>query len=84
MDRIKDADLDRRIDTVNSLLGFEDPAYPTPGTVVLYGAYGATGVHYVVNDAGGCSDLHSLGTKREAFIFLNGLIKGLDIAQAQA
>lgn len=82
MDRITDKDLDRRIATVNSLLGFPDEvSYPTPGTVVLYSAYGSTGVHMVVNDAGGQTDLHSLGTKREAFIFLNGLIKGLDMAR---
>lgn len=81
MDRITDADLNRRIDTVNSLLGFEDPRYPTPGTVVLYSAYGSTAVHMVMSPEGGQSELHSLGTKREAFLFLNGLIKGLDMAR---
>lgn len=82
MNRITDADLNRRIDTANSLLGFSsDVPYPTEGTIVLYQAYGSTAVHRVCNDQGGQTMLHSLGTKREAFIFLNGLIKGLDMAR---
>lgn len=83
MDRITDRDLNRRIDTVNSLLGFDTDQnlYMQKGAVKTYSAYGATGVHINCNEHGGVSVLHELGTKREAFIFLRGLITGLDMAR---
>jgi hypothetical protein len=83
MDRITDRDLNRRIDTVNDLLGFDtdENLYLVEGAVKLYSAYGATGVHLNCNDVGGVTQLLSLSTKREVFHFLNGLIKGLDMAR---
>lgn len=82
MDRITDADLRRRIDTVNSLLGFPDGVpFLTEGTVCLDYAYGGVAVDMYCNEFGGVTELHSRGTKREAFLFLNGLIKGLDMAR---
>ncbi len=84
MDRITDRDLSSRVDSVNHLLGFENVHYPTVGTVVLYQAYGSTAVHFVMNDQGGQRTLHGLGTKREAFYFLNGMLNGLRIAAESA
>jgi hypothetical protein len=82
-ERITEKFLQARIDTVNRLLGFdpETVRWNTVGTVQLYGAYGATAVHRVVNDAGGVSDLSGLGTRREIGLYLAGMIEALRITQ---
>lgn len=68
-----------KIDKVNRLLGNEpDAPYSTPGVIVLYGAYGATGVHRYVNTSGGVAELMGLGTKREVALFLDGMIAALE------
>lgn len=84
--RITDAFLQARVDTVNRLLGNPEGAgYSTPGVVVLSGAYGGTGVHRYANESGGVSDL--MGghyTKREVAHFLQGMIQALYAVREQA
>lgn len=79
MDRITNAHLIAKIETINNMLGVKDVDYRTVGAVRLEGAYGGTGVSRVVNEAGGVSTLHHYGTKREANIFLSGMIASLRI-----
>jgi hypothetical protein len=84
MDRITDKWLYARTETVNHLLGFEGTAsdlFLVDGTVTIDQNIGGTRVVQYVGDGGGQRDLSDRGTKREAYIFLNGLIKGLDIAR---
>lgn len=80
MQRVTDAHLYAKVETVNHLIGFEgEVKYSTVGAVTLYSAYGATGVQRYVNELGGVSTLMSLGTKREAANFLDGMIQALRI-----
>lgn len=44
--------------------------------VVLYGAYGAWGVHLRERTTGGVTTLLPLGTLREVSAFLDGMIEG--------
>jgi hypothetical protein len=71
--------LEAKVATVNGLLGFDVDAlqYNTVGSVQLYGAYGATAVHRVVNEAHGITDLSGFGTMKETAAFLSGMITGL-------
>jgi hypothetical protein len=81
--RITDAHLEAKVRIVNGLLGYPDSAgYGTDGLVVLYGAYGGTGVHVYSGPHGGHSDLMGYcGTKREAALFLSGMIAALRAVQ---
>lgn len=81
-ERITNAHLQGKVDTVNRLLGNDPEAgYSTPGVVHLYGAYGSTAVHRYVNESGGVSDLSGLMTKREVARFLDGMIRALYITR---
>lgn len=86
MNRITNAMLDARVATINRMLGFGDePAYSTVGAIVLEGAYGSTAVAQYCNKSGGVRMLHDYGTKREAYVFLNGMIqasRALDFARS--
>lgn len=76
--------LEAKVSIINGMLGFDTenmPPYPTPGVVHLYRAYGATGVHRIVNESGGVSSLAELGTMRETAQFLSGMIAALRIAR---
>jgi hypothetical protein len=77
--RITKKHLEAKVAIVNGMLGYEDPQWNTVGAVRLYGAYGATGVHRVVNMSGGVDSLMELGTAREASQFLSGMIAALRI-----
>lgn len=74
-----------KIDIVNGMLGGseipEQRSYNTLGAVRLYEAYGGYGVHRVMNDAGGVTELAGIGTLREAAQFLSGMIAALHIAR---
>lgn len=50
------------------------------GNFHLYQAYGAFGLHRMVNEGGGITDRHIYGlhTKRELFERLNSFINGID------
>jgi hypothetical protein len=78
-ERITDRFLRGQVDTINRLLGFdpESVRWDTIGSVQLYGAYGSTAVHRIMNDAGGVTDLSGLHTKREVSLFLAGMIAAL-------
>lgn len=84
--RITKAHLEAKVRIVNAMLGNpEDAPYPTPGVVVLSGAYGGTGVHRVVNEHGGQEDLMGYhGTKSEASLFLSGMIAALRITEDES
>lgn len=62
-------------------VGFTDVTWQTDGAIHLYGAYGSTAVHQYSGTSGGSRDLSTLGTKREAAIFLSGMIAALRIAK---
>jgi hypothetical protein len=80
MQRITNAILDAKVAQVNLALGYgKSPEYPTVGAVVLYGAYGSTGVHRIVTDGGGVTVLAGLGTKRETAIALDGILAGIEL-----
>lgn len=79
MNRITNAHLTGKVNTVNHLLGFEDAGYSTIGAVDLYSAYGSTGVVRYANEFGGVSTLFNLATKRECAVFLDGMIQSLRI-----
>lgn len=81
--RITNAHLEAKVAIINGMLGIDGPvSYSTPGAVRLYGAYGGTGVHRVCNEYGGVSDLMGYcGTKREAQLFLSGMIAALRAVQ---
>lgn len=85
MNRTTDAQLYSKCETVNRLLGFEgesmDDFFLVDGCVTLDMAYGGTQVVQYVGPHGGETNLSERGTKAEAKIYLNGLIKGLDLAR---
>lgn len=83
MNRMTDKVLEAKVSIINGMLGHPEGAgYNTPGLVVLYGAYGGTGVHRYSGRAGGVADLMGgVGTKREAALFLDGMIAALRIVQ---
>jgi hypothetical protein len=82
--RITDAHLEAKVRVVNGMLGNDpDAPYPTPGMVILYSAYGSTAVHRVCNEHGGQENLSTLGTKREAALFLSGMIAALRALQGR-
>ena len=84
--RITDKFLQARCATINRALGHpENAGYSTPGVVHLSHAYGGTGVHRYVTTGGGVTDLMGYhGTKREASLFLGGMIEALRIAKEGA
>ena len=77
--RVTVRELDTLVERVNALLGFTDTSWNTVGAVTLYGAYGSTAVHRIVNTSGGITVLSGLGTKREAALFLRGMLAGLEV-----
>lgn len=79
--RITTAHLEAKVATINAMLGVENPSYNVPGTIEIAGAYGGTAVHQVVNTGHGVSILTGYGTKREAGMFLDGMIAALRITQ---
>jgi len=75
--RITDRVLNARLDTVNGLLGFREGV---DGSFTIYQAYGCTTVRRISGDSGGQSDIGApFGTKREALVFLDGMVTALRI-----
>ena len=52
------------------------------GNFHLYQAYGAYGLHEIVNEAGGIRQTIDLGTKKELYAALHKLIQGVELATA--
>lgn len=69
MDRITEKMLQRRVDELNKLEGFERPKYSTVGSYVLDGAYGGVQLQQYVNECGGVTVISKGGytTKRELY-----------------
>lgn len=72
-----------KVDIINGMLGHDAPEWNTVGSVRLYRAYGATGVHRVMSTGGGVTELAGLGTLREANAFLSGMIAALRISREE-
>lgn len=84
--RITKSHVESKVGIVNGMLGFDTLAdtplpYNTVGAIRLYGAYGGYGVHRVMNEAGGVTELAPIGTLREAAKFLDGMIAVLRIVR---
>ena len=80
--RITVKHLEAKVETINAMLGYESPAWNVVGSVHLYQAFSAYGVHRVVNTSGGVdSIMPEMGTAREARQFLSGMISALRIAR---
>ena len=52
------------------------------GNFHLYQAYGAYGLHEIVNEGGGIRQTVDLGTKKELYTALHKLIQGVELATA--
>lgn len=52
------------------------------GNFHLYRAYGAYGLHEMVNEGGGIRQTVNLGTKKELYNALHKLIQGIELANA--
>ena len=52
------------------------------GNFHLYGAYGLTGVQETCNEQGGVYETLPLSTKRELYIQINALIKGIELSNS--
>lgn len=79
--RITNGILEAKVKIINEALGTVTPAWNVIGTVRLYGAYGSTAVHRVMNTSGGVESISPLGTKREVAMFLDGMISALRITE---
>lgn len=89
MERITEKMLQYRLDTINKMLGAPLEPYTRTdgkskaniGNYHLYSAYGSTGVHRMVGEGGGITQVLGLATKREIFDQLCALITGLQAMQ---
>jgi hypothetical protein len=52
------------------------------GNFHIYQAYGAVGLHEMVNENGGVRETIGLGTKKELYTALHKLIQGVELATA--
>jgi hypothetical protein len=81
--RITQKHLEAKVGIINGMLGYASPQWDTVGAIHLYRAYGATGIHRVMNTSGGVDSLMELGTVKEASQFLSGMIAAFRIAKEQ-
>ena len=86
MNRISKAQLQFKVDCINTLTGNPLP-YSTRdngqfkaniGNYHVYSAYGAYGLHQTMNEGGGVHEIIGLSTKRELFNRMQSLIYGLE------
>lgn len=78
-DRITRPMVDARCQTINRMLGITDPAWNTPGTIQIAGAYGGTKVERVTSREGSSTDLtHGYSPLRETYMFLQGMIAAIE------
>ena len=86
MQRITNAMLENRINTINTMTNsplkpyekVDDKYKASIGNYHLYGAYGAYALHRIVNDGGGIREIIGLCTKRELYNRMNSYISGLE------
>jgi hypothetical protein len=91
MDRIKEADLKRRLDLVNNALGnpmedytrTEEGLRANVGVIKLDWAYGGVRVCRIVGHTGGEIDLSLRGTMRDAATYLDAMFVGINIAKGK-
>lgn len=79
--RITKKHLTAKVALVNAQLGYTEP---TIGSIRLYGAYGGTAVHQLMNQSGGVNALSELGTMRETARFLDGMLAVLRMERDEA
>ena len=86
MNKITQKLLQSKIDQINEILGYPLRAYEltedfkTKANVNTYyigQAYGGYRIEQMVNDGGGCKDITGRGTKRECYIFAQGMLEAL-------
>ena len=75
MQRITDAVLRTKLDTVNEL--YRERFGATRDMVALYCAYGSTSVVGTIGNSSGTITLSGFGTKRETAMFLDGMRQAL-------
>ena len=86
MQRITNAMLENRINTINTMTNsplkpyekVDDKYKASIGNYHLYGAYGAYALHRIVNDGGGIREIIGLCTKRELYNRMNSYMSGLE------
>lgn len=87
--RIKEKDLEMLIDRVNKEMDFPEKPYietdkgyePAPENIHLDFAYGGVSVEQMLKSSGVEKVLHGYHTKKEAHLFLQGLVKGIELAK---
>jgi len=81
-DRVTRAQLEAKVQTVNSMLGFRDVTYRTVGAIELALAYGGTKV-VQITEHHGARELSpdGYGTMKQAATFLDGMLAALRIAK---
>jgi len=61
MQRITEKMLEKRVDWLNKLKGFDSPEYSTIGAFVLDYAYSGVSLHQYTNESGGVNDVFRCG-----------------------
>ena len=78
--------LTHKIRQVNEILGYPLKAYEMTkdfkakanvNTYYIGKAYGGYRIEQISNEGGGCRDISDRGTKRECYIFANGMLEAL-------
>ena len=89
MNRITQAHLNYLVDELNTITNSplksytrsETGAKANIGNYHLYQANGSTGLHRIMNEGGGVTEVFGLGTKREMYNQLNAMLHGINIAR---
>ena len=69
--------LTHKIRQVNEILGYPLKAKANVNTYYIGKAYGGYRIEQISNEGGGCRDISDRGTKRECYIFANGMLEAL-------
>ena len=83
MNRINQKDIDYQLEILNKLTSNPTETWEngkhTIGNIHTVGQYGYTTIMQTVNDGGGCQDLASGLSKREAYQWLRAAITGISL-----
>lgn len=90
MKRITIKDIEKRLEYLNELTNSPLTPYTRKkdgkfvaniGNFHTYQAYGSTGIHRMMNEGGGVTDIIPLTTKKDCYNRLNSLIRGIHISK---
>lgn len=78
--RIKQSDLEAKVNRLNLMAGFDNPPYSTIGAYCLDYAYGGVQLHRYVNNHGAVTDIFRQGymPKKELYYLICAFEAGLD------